>query len=79
VDRQPGTSRSRLQDAARKLDEKVSEAERRIQGELDQIITYMDQEVVPSVRTHSSRALRVAAEKMSRLADFMDTNPPRKP
>ncbi len=79
MDQQPGSSRSRLQDAARKLDKKLSDAERRIHSELDQIITYMDQEVVPSVRTHSSRALRIAAEKMSRLADFMDKNTPRKP
>ncbi len=79
MDDQPGSSRSRLQDAARKLDEKLSEAERRIHSELDEIITYMDQEVVPTVRTHSSRALRIAAEKMARLADYMDKNPPRKP
>ncbi len=79
MDRQPGSSRSRLQDAARKLDEKLSDAERRIHSELDQIITYMDQEVVPSVRTHSSRALRIAAEKMNRLADLMDKNTPPKP
>ena len=78
MERQPG-SRTRFQDAARKLDEKLSDAERRVQGELDQIITYMDQEVVPTVRNHSSRALRIAAEKMTRLAEFMEKNTPRKP
>ncbi len=78
MDRQPGSRRTRFQDAARKLDEKLSEAERRIHGELDEIINYMDQEVVPSVRSHSSRALRIAAEKMSRLADYMEKNTSRK-
>ncbi len=78
MEHQPG-NRTRFQDAARKLDEKLSEAERRVQGELEQIITYMDQEVVPTVRNHSSRALRIAAEKMTRLAEFMEKNTPRKP
>jgi hypothetical protein len=32
----------------------------------------LNDEVVPAVREHSSRGLRVAAEKLSKFADFMD-------
>ena len=31
-------------------------------------------EVVPSIRNNSSKALRIAAEKLSRLAEYMDEN-----
>ena len=30
------------------------------------------EEVVPAVRQHSTKALRVAAEKMKQLADYLD-------
>ena len=70
---------SRLEDAGRKIGRKFGEAERRIQQELDEVITYLDKEVVPTVRTHSSRGLRVAADKLSKLADYMDQQKSQKP
>ena len=36
------------------------------------MISYLNNEVVPAVRGHSSRALRTAAEKLSKFADYMD-------
>jgi hypothetical protein len=32
----------------------------------------LNDEVVPAVRQHSTKALRVAAEKLAALADYMD-------
>ena len=60
-------------------DEKLSEAEQRIQRELSEIVDYLDREVVPNVRRHSSRALRKVADKLQDLAAFMDQQTSKKP
>jgi hypothetical protein len=50
----------------------IHEATTRIDRESEKLIAYLNDEVVPAVREHSSRGLRVAAEKLSKFADFMD-------
>jgi len=51
---------------------KIHEAVDRVERELNELVRYINSEVVPSVRDQSSRALRVAAEKLAKLADTMD-------
>ncbi len=51
---------------------KIHEAVDRVERELKQVITYLNDEVVPTVRVESSRALRTAADQLAKLADFMD-------
>jgi F0F1-type ATP synthase membrane subunit b/b' len=51
---------------------KVEEAAERLEKETVEFIKYLNDEVVPAVRQHSTKALRVAADKMVRLADYMD-------
>ena len=60
-------------------EEKLSEAEQRIQEELAGIVEYLDREVVPNVRQHSSRALRKVADKLQNLATYMDEHSSKKP
>jgi hypothetical protein len=36
----------------------------------------LNDEVVPAVRQHSTKALRIAAEKLASLADYIEKNPP---
>jgi len=38
----------------------------------------LNDEVVPAVRQHSTKALRVAAEKLTGLADYMEKHSPKK-
>ncbi len=45
---------------------------RRVDEELKQIVDYLNNDVVPKVRTESSSALRKAAQQLQRLADYMD-------
>ncbi len=45
---------------------------RRMDEEIEKLISYINDDVVPSVRSHSTRALRIAAERLSRFADYMD-------
>lgn len=44
----------------------------RVERELKQVINYLNDDVVPTVRQDSSRALRNAAEQLTKLADYMD-------
>jgi len=45
---------------------------RKVDDEVEKLITYINDEVVPQVRQHSSRALRIAADKLARFADYME-------
>jgi F0F1-type ATP synthase membrane subunit b/b' len=51
---------------------KVEEAAERLERESAEFVKYLNDEVVPAVRQHSTKALRVAAEKLTALADYMD-------
>jgi hypothetical protein len=59
-------------DFGRKVDEKVSQAIPRIEEEVKRVIAYLNDEVVPEVRQGSLKALRVASEQLSKLADRME-------
>ena len=59
-------------------EERLNEASARFEEELKRVVQYIDKEVVPEVRHHSSIALRSAAEQLQKLAQRMDDNkPPR--
>ena len=58
----------------RKLDAEFSEAAQKLERESERMIAYLNNEVVPAIRNHSSKALRSAAEQLSRLAEYMDKN-----
>lgn len=62
---------SRPEDANR-ANAAIHEAVDRIESELQSVIQYLNAEVVPTVRDHSSHALRIAAQKLGQLADYMD-------
>jgi hypothetical protein len=58
----------------RKLDEELGDAARRVEQEGERVISYLNNEVVPAIRTRSTKALRVAAEQLQRLAEYMEQN-----
>ena len=66
--------KSRFERIGKKLDEEIGDATRRLDAESDRMITYLNDEVVPAIRQGSSRALRTAAEQLTRLAEFMERN-----
>ncbi len=51
---------------------KIHETVDRVERELQQLITYLNDEVVPTVHEESTRALRIAANKLNKLADYME-------
>lgn len=56
----------------RKVDQKMKDAIPKIEAEVQRVIRYMNDEVVPDVRREGSNALRVAAEQLRKLADYME-------
>lgn len=55
-----------------RVNQAIHEATERLDRESDKLIAYLNDEVVPAVREHSSRGLRIAAEKLAQFADYMD-------
>lgn len=58
--------------ASARMNKAVTETAERVEKEAAEFIKYLNDEVVPAVRGHSTKALRVAAEKMTQLANFME-------
>jgi hypothetical protein len=56
------------------MDAEFGGAAEKFDKEKEKVITYLNNEVVPAIRTHSTKALRIAAEQLSKLAEYMDKN-----
>ena len=56
-----------------RLDDVLGDTSKRIEEETQTLIDYINDELVPAIRGHSSNALRVASEKLNQAADLMDS------
>ena len=63
----------RFQTAGERLDDLLGDASARIEEETQTLINYINDELVPAIRQHSTNALRVASEKLAKAADHMDS------
>ncbi len=62
----------KVEEASARFNKSVADAAASIEKETADLIDYLNGEVIPAVRQHSTKALRIAAEKMTRLADYME-------
>jgi hypothetical protein len=62
----------RVGEAGARVNKTVSEAAERLEKESAELIDYLNREVVPAVRQQSTKALRIAADKLHELANYMD-------
>jgi hypothetical protein len=62
----------KVEDASARVGKTVGETAERVEKEAAEFIKYLNDEVVPAVRTHSTKALRIAADKMHELANYME-------
>jgi hypothetical protein len=69
----------KVEDTTTRVGKKVGETAERVEQEAAEFIKYLNEEVVPAVRTQSTKALRIAADKMHELANYMEKNsaPPK--
>ncbi len=67
-----------FQKAGGKLDDILGDTAQRVEQEAQQLIAYINDELVPAIRDHSSKALRIASEKLNQAADMMEEQTKRK-
>jgi hypothetical protein len=63
----------KVEEASARINRSVTNISQTLEKETAELVTYLNDEVVPAVRTNSSKALRTAAEKLSKFADFLET------
>ena len=68
----------KVEEASARLNQSINEMATTLEKETAKLVDYVNREVVPAVRQHSTKALRIAAEKLARLADYMETHPESK-
>jgi len=68
----------KVEDASARVSQTINEAVERLEKEIPELIKYLNDDLVPVVRTHSSKALRTASEKLAKFADYMEQNQPPK-
>ena len=59
--------------AGQKLDDVIGDTVKRVEDETKQLLDYINDEVVPMVRQHSTKGLRIASDKLKELADYMES------
>ena len=62
----------KVEDTGARVNKSIADFAERLEKESTELINYLNDEVVPAIRSHSTKALRVASEKLSNLADYMD-------
>ena len=63
---------NRFEEFGRKVDEHLGNVTPRVEEEVRKVVTYLNDEVVPTLRQNSSEALRMAADQLRKLADYME-------
>jgi hypothetical protein len=63
----------KVHDASARINRSVANIAETLEKDTADLVVYLNDEVVPAVRTHSSKALRRAAEKLAEFADYLET------
>ena len=62
----------KVDEASARFNRSVANIAETLEKETAELVTYLNDEVVPAVRTHSSKALRKASGKLAEFADFLE-------
>ena len=63
----------KAEEASARFNRSVANIAETLEKETANLVSYLNDEVVPAVRSHSSKAVRTAAEKLAKFADFLET------
>jgi len=63
----------KVEDASTRFNRSVANIAETLEKETAELVTYLNDEVVPAVRTHSSKALRIASGKLAEFAEYLET------
>jgi len=64
----------KVEEASSRLNQSIADVASNLEKESAELISYLNNEVVPAVRQHSTKALRIASEKLARMADYLDSH-----
>ena len=73
MNNQDPKDRRRFSTAGEKLDDVIGDTVKRVEDETRQLLDYINDDVVPMVRQHSTKGLRIASDKLKELADYMES------
>jgi len=62
----------KVEDTSARINRSVANIAATLEKETAEMVKYKNDEIVPAVRTNSSKALRVAAGKLSEFAEFLE-------
>jgi len=62
----------KVEDAGARVNQRVAVVTERLERETAELINYLNNEVVPAIRTHLFFDERAAAEKLGKMADYLD-------
>lgn len=62
----------KVEEASARFNKSVADLADQLEKESAELVTYLNEEVVPAIRTHSTKALRTASEKLAHFADYLD-------
>ena len=63
----------KVKKASARINRSVTNIAETLEKETSDLVVYLNNEVVPAVRSHSSKALRTAAEKLAEFANYLET------
>jgi hypothetical protein len=64
----------KVEDASARFSRSVANIAETLEKETAELVTYLNDEVVPAVREHSSKALRTASGKLNEFADYLEAH-----
>jgi hypothetical protein len=64
----------KVEEASARFNRSVANIAEAMEKETAELVAYLNDEVVPAVRSHSSKAVRTAAGKLSKFADFLESH-----
>ncbi len=67
-----GDFNRKVEETSARVGKTVGETTEKLEKEAAEFIKYLNEEVVPAVRQRSTKALRVASDKLRDLANYMD-------
>jgi hypothetical protein len=62
----------KVEGASARFNRSVASVAETLEKETAELVKYLNDEVVPAVRGHSSKALRTAAGKLSEFANYLE-------
>ncbi len=69
----------KVEEASARINRSVANITEKLEKETADLVIYLNNEVVPAVRTHSSKALRTAADKLSKFAEYLEAQQKKNP